>query len=117
MTEYGLSGDLKGYPGKKMRSKHFWKYTVSRARSGAGGKQIGVVDTIVGLSWLVVKAKGQAGHSGTVPMNLRRDAGTGAFHLICRIHDYVCDTYSGRATLTAGRYRFAGEHEQYSGRV
>ena len=104
MTEYGLSGDLKGVSRKEDAVKAFLEI------HGEQGpvleqeeKQIGVVDTIVGLSWLVVKVKGQAGHSGTVPMNLRRDAGTGAFHLICRIHDYVCDTYSGRATLTAGQ--------------
>ena len=104
MTEYGLSGDLKGVSRKEDAVKAFLEI------HGEQGpvleqeeKQIGVVDTIVGLSWLVVKVKGQAGHSGTVPMNLRRDAGTGAFHLICRIHDYVCDMYSGRATLTAGQ--------------
>ena len=26
----GIAEILRGYPGKKMRSKHFWKYTVSR---------------------------------------------------------------------------------------
>ena len=102
--EYGLCGELDGVSKKGENVKAFLEIHGEQGPVlEQGKKEIGIVDTIVGLSWLVVKVTGQAGHSGTVPMNLRKDAGTGAFHLLCRIHDYVYENYCGQATLTAGQ--------------
>ena len=104
MKEYGLCGELDGVSKKGENVKAFLEIHGEQGPVlEQGKKEIGIVDTIVGLSWLVVKVTGQAGHSGTVPMNLRKDAGTGAFHLLCRIHDYVYENYCGQATLTAGQ--------------
>ena len=67
------------------------------------GYDIGVVDTIAGIAWLEVTVTGTAGHSGTVPMNYRKDAGVAASRMITGLYDYVLDRYAGKATLTAGR--------------
>lgn len=42
------------------------------------GLQLGIVEAIVGQSRLEVIFRGKAGHAGTTPMNLRRDALAGA---------------------------------------
>ena len=81
MNEYGLSGELDGVSRKDENVKAFLEIHGEQGPVlEQGQKEIGIVDTIVGLSWLVVKVTGQAGHSGTVPMNLRKDAGTGGGH-------------------------------------
>ena len=44
----------------------------------ADGQPLGVVTAMVGQTRLSIEVKGEAGHAGTVPMNLRRDALAGA---------------------------------------
>lgn len=66
---------------------------------------IGVVECVAGIVWMEVTVLGMAGHSGTVPMDLRKDAGIGGGRMILALHDYVTDHFSGKATLTAGRIR------------
>ncbi len=66
---------------------------------------IGVVECVAGIVWMEITVLGMAGHSGTVPMNLRRDAGLAAGRMILALNDYVTDHYAGKATLTAGRIK------------
>lgn len=40
----------------------------------AAGKQLGIVDVIVGIKRALVTVYGQADHAGTMPMHMRRDA-------------------------------------------
>ncbi|MFH4263774.1 hypothetical protein WAJ43_23285, partial [Acinetobacter baumannii] len=42
------------------------------------GLPLGIVEAIVGQTRLEVTFRGKAGHAGTTPMNLRRDALAGA---------------------------------------
>ena len=49
-------------------------------------KPIGVVSGISGPLWLTVKLKGQAGHTGSVPMPLRKDALLGAAEIIVALN-------------------------------
>jgi allantoate deiminase len=44
----------------------------------AKDEALGVVTAMVGQTRLMIEVKGEAGHAGTVPMNLRRDALAGA---------------------------------------
>jgi allantoate deiminase len=44
----------------------------------AKDEPLGVVTAMVGQTRLMIEVKGEAGHAGTVPMNLRRDALAGA---------------------------------------
>ncbi len=49
-------------------------------------KPIGVVSGISGPLWLTVKLKGQAGHTGSVPMPLRKDALLGAAEIVVALN-------------------------------
>lgn len=51
------------------------------------GKPIGVVSGISGPLWLTVKLKGMAGHTGSVPMHLRKDALLGAAEIIVAVNE------------------------------
>jgi allantoate deiminase len=52
-----------------------------------GNKSIGVVSGISGPLWLTVKLKGMAGHTGSVPMHLRKDALLGAAEIIVAVNE------------------------------
>jgi len=52
-----------------------------------GNKPIGVVSGISGPLWLTVKLKGMAGHTGSVPMPLRKDALLGAAEIIVAVNE------------------------------
>jgi allantoate deiminase len=55
----------------------------------AKGQPLGVVTGIVGQSRLRVIVTGEAGHAGTVPMQLRRDALAGAAEMALALEDIV----------------------------
>ncbi|MDY4921006.1 MAG: M20 family metallo-hydrolase [Phascolarctobacterium sp.] len=50
-------------------------------------KEIGIVDVIVGIKRARIKINGRADHSGTMPMNMRKDALEQATKIISRIGD------------------------------
>lgn len=50
-------------------------------------KPIGVVSGISGPLWLTVKLKGMAGHTGSVPMAIRKDALVGAAEIIVAVNE------------------------------
>lgn len=50
-------------------------------------KPIGVVTGISGPLWLTVKLKGMAGHAGSVPMAMRKDALVGAAEIIIALNE------------------------------
>jgi beta-ureidopropionase / N-carbamoyl-L-amino-acid hydrolase len=51
----------------------------------AEGTMIGVVQGVQGMRWYEIAVSGQDAHSGTTPMNLRKDALVGAARMIERI--------------------------------
>lgn len=53
----------------------------------AEGKEIGIVDVIVGIKRARITINGRADHVGTMPMNIRKDALEQASKVICRIGD------------------------------
>jgi len=53
----------------------------------AEGLPVGVVTAIAGATRLAARVTGMAGHAGTVPMALRRDALTGAAEIISKIEE------------------------------
>ena len=67
------------------------------------GLSIGIVERIVGISWLRITVHGFAGHAGTVPMDVRQDAGIAAFDLITNVNRHVTENYALDATATVGR--------------
>ncbi|THD52423.1 MAG: allantoate amidohydrolase [Bradyrhizobium sp.] len=62
---------------------------------------VGLVSAISGATRLAAKLTGMAGHAGTVPMALRRDALAGAAECICKIEE-VCRTDDGGLVGTVG---------------
>lgn len=53
------------------------------------GKPVGIVTGISGPLWLTVRLKGMAGHAGSVPMPLRKDALLGAAKITTALHEIV----------------------------
>jgi allantoate deiminase len=62
---------------------------------------VGVVTAIAGATRLAASIRGMAGHAGTVPMALRRDALTGAAECIVTIEE-LCRTDEGGLVGTVG---------------
>jgi allantoate deiminase len=91
-----LAGTLKAADLARIREKHivkakrareeFFAYAEVHIEQGPVlekfGVPVGVVTAIAGQSRLHVEFHGMAGHAGTVPMNLRRDALAGAAQLV-----------------------------------
>lgn len=68
------------------------------------GQALGVVTAIAGQSYLNVEFLGEAGHAGTVPMMLRRDALAGAAEVIMLAERLARDT-RGEVVATVGHLR------------
>ncbi len=62
---------------------------------------LGVVTAIAGQSYLSVELMGEAGHAGTVPMMMRRDALAGAAEIILQAERMARDT-CGEVVATVG---------------
>jgi N-carbamoyl-L-amino-acid hydrolase len=70
----------------------------------AVGKQIGVVEGVVGQQRYTVRVSGQANHAGTTPMEMRRDALTTAAQIILAIEDMALH-YPGDPVATVGKLK------------
>ena len=69
----------------------------------ARGEPLGVVSGIIGQNKMQVTVEGEAGHAGTVPMELRRDALAGAAELVLAIERIARDDAVDRMVATVGR--------------
>jgi allantoate deiminase len=73
----------------RRRSEEFLGYAEVHIEQGPvleqGNLPVGIVTAIAGQSRLRVEFRGVAGHAGTVPMNLRRDALAGAAEFVLAI--------------------------------
>ena len=78
---------------------------------------VGVVTGIAGAKRYQFKLKGMAGHAGTVPLALRRDAMSGAAQMISAIEQFAfehqivatvgrCDVFPGAVNVIAGEVHF-----------
>jgi allantoate deiminase len=63
---------------------------------------IGIVTGISGPLWLTVKLKGMAGHAGSVPMAVRKDALVGAAEIIIALHDIATQIPGAPTVGTVG---------------
>ena len=63
-----------------------------------GNKPLGVVSGISGPLWLTVKLKGMAGHAGSVPMAIRKDAMVGAAEIIVALNE-IAGQVAGAPTV------------------
>jgi allantoate deiminase/N-carbamoyl-L-amino-acid hydrolase len=67
-----------------------------------GNKPIGVVSGISGPIWWTVKLKGMAGHAGSVPMPMRKDALLGAAEIIMALHEIATQVPGAPTVGTVG---------------
>ena len=63
-------------------------------------KPIGIVTGISGPLWLTVKLKGMAGHTGSVPMPLRKDALLGAAEIVVSLNKIATQNPSNPTVAT-----------------
>ncbi|MES2848660.1 MAG: M20 family metallo-hydrolase [Bacteroidota bacterium] len=67
-----------------------------------GNKPIGVVSGISGPIWWTVKLKGMAGHAGSVPMPLRKDALLGAAEITLALNEIATQVPGAPTVGTVG---------------
>jgi len=65
-------------------------------------KPLGIVTGISGPLWLTVKLKGMAGHAGSVPMPMRKDALLGAAEIIVALNEIATQDPSTPTVGTVG---------------
>lgn len=69
------------------------------------GTQIGVVESVQGISWTEIEILGTSNHAGTTPMALRRDAGWAAGSIINFVRE-LAQELGGNQVATVGRIEF-----------
>jgi N-carbamoyl-L-amino-acid hydrolase len=72
----------------------------------AARQTIGVVTGIQGIRWIDITVTGQASHSGTTPMPVRRDALVAAAKIVKLAND-IAERHAPNARATVGRFEVA----------
>jgi allantoate deiminase len=97
MTAFGLDPDHIGAVARA--PSEFLAYVELHIEQGpvleSKNLPVGVVTAISGATRLAVEMHGMAGHAGTVPMALRRDALAGAAECIVAIEEFCCSDRDG----------------------
>ncbi|EQB37946.1 hypothetical protein M948_05095 [Virgibacillus sp. CM-4] len=100
----GLSFDWQDVESVRNRKKYL-SYMELHIEQGsvleANEKQIGVVTSIAGIIRFHVTVKGKSSHSGTTPMDMRRDALLYASKIIQEVNQIVC-RFGGDNVATVG---------------
>jgi len=103
MVQFGLDPDHIGTAARKRRELH--AYVELHIEQGPVLEQrnlpVGVVTAIAGATRLAASLSGTAGHAGTVPMALRRDALAGAAECIVAVEEF-CRADSAGLVGTVG---------------
>jgi allantoate deiminase/N-carbamoyl-L-amino-acid hydrolase len=85
----GAGLDVAGIPGMKRDPRKLLGYIEVHIEQGpvllTSQRALGVVTAIAGSARYAVSVEGQAGHAGTVPMNLRRDAAAAAAEIVLAV--------------------------------
>src|ERR1700709_255350 len=103
LVQFGLDPDHVGAAARTRRELH--AYVELHIEQGPVLEQkslpVGVVTAIAGATRLAAHLTGTAGHAGTVPMAMRRDALAGAAECITKIEE-LCQTDGGGLVGTVG---------------
>ena len=101
-----VGGDVANLKSAELRSGDIASYLELHIEQGGflerDGRQIGVVEGIVGLRWLEVTVTGFANHAGATPMDRRQDAVLAAAKFTVAVNDAVRGE-PGRQVATVGR--------------
>ncbi|MFD1707019.1 Zn-dependent hydrolase [Siminovitchia sediminis] len=71
-------------------------------------KSIGVVEGIAGFYWLKLKVSGQSDHSGSTPMNMRKDSLVAASSIITDIYQWASERKDGLVATVGQIQAFPG---------
>ncbi len=89
LTDAVAASGFAGNPPRRLDPARYRAFLEAHIEQGprleAAGIGIGVVTAIVGIRRYRLEIEGQAGHAGTVPMAMRRDAGAAAIALAAAI--------------------------------
>ena len=103
LTKFGLDPEHIGAAARARRELH--AYVELHIEQGPVLEQqdlaVGVVTAIAGATRLAARLTGMAGHAGTVPMAMRRDALAGAAECICMVEEF-CKTDAAGLVGTVG---------------
>ncbi|WP_296218746.1 Zn-dependent hydrolase [Pseudomonas sp. UBA2684] len=95
LQRIGYAGDLE--PGSVIPHEYLELHIEQGPILEAENTQIGVVETLQGISWQRIVVQGNANHAGTTPTRLRHDAGYVACAVVAELRDIAKD--SGATTL------------------
>jgi allantoate deiminase len=103
----GYGKDPAGIPAAAYRTGDVAGYIEVHIEQGpvleAENRPLGIVTGIVGQTRMRVVVLGEQGHAGTVPMNMRRDALTGAAEIVLDIERIAREHAADRMVATVGR--------------
>ena len=94
-------GDLR--PGDRDLDAFFEAHIEQGPLLESNGLTVGVVTGIQGIRWFSVEVEGVDSHAGTVPMEMRRDALTGAAQMVTRLREVTMQSHPD-IRLTVGRF-------------
>lgn len=106
MENFGLSpGEISSAKLKKDQYQNFFELHIEQGNIlESSGDILGVVEGIVGITWLGVTIEGLAAHAGATPMgDLRRDALAAASEVVLAIEKAAIEAGSG-AVATVGQF-------------
>jgi N-carbamoyl-L-amino-acid hydrolase len=106
-TTFAQALDAIGYRGPQRCGEHplsaFFELHIEQGPLlEAEGKTIGIVTGIQGIRWLETTIRGQEAHTGTTPMNLRKNALLAAARVVDRV-DAIARNRAPYAVGTVGR--------------
>lgn len=87
LERIGFKGTTKAHYEANPLSAHFELHIEQGPILEAEGIEIGVVDGVQGMRWYDAEVIGAESHTGTTPMNRRKDALVAASKMICTIED------------------------------
>ncbi len=94
-------GDLR--PGDRDLDAFFEAHIEQGPLLESNGLTVGVVTGIQGIRWFSVEVEGVDSHAGTVPMEMRRDALTGAAQMVTRLREVTMQSHPD-IRFTVGRF-------------
>jgi len=100
LSRIGYAGDME--PGEITPREYLELHIEQGPILAAEGVDIGVVETLQGISWQRVTVKGTANHAGTTPTRLRHDAGYVAGATIAFLREQVVAAAPNTTLATVG---------------
>ena len=103
LARIGYAGDMQ--PGAIVPREYLELHIEQGPILEADGKEIGVVDSLQGISWQKITVHGTANHAGTTPTRLRHDAGYVASAIVTFLRDQVVAAAPETTLATTGSLR------------